>query len=331
MTNASYKLRIDNQGGFSLVEMMIAMLIGIIILGGIMTMYTNTRDAQRSSEDQIGLVSDARFALETIGYDLRHTGVFGGNNLPTTIECRNGGPCPTALPAVTGDCSAGWAVDIESSIFGGNNVVPPGYTCILNAQPNTDVLVVRYADSNPVVTTSLVNGTIYVRSNYQAGQVFAGTAQPVIPDDTGALTNNHQLYSRAYYIGDFTNTPGDGIPSLRRVDLVNGPAVQDQLILPNVENFQVQYGEDLDSNGTVDQFVNADAVTDFSKVYAARLWVLVRTDRTEKDLNTSANYTIAGQNIAIPDDDYRRLLVSSVIKMRNMVRVDELDAAGSGS
>ena len=86
MINASYKLRIDNQRGFSLVEMMVAMLIGIIILGGIMTMYTNTRDAQRSSEDQIGLVSDARFALETIGYDLRHAGVFGGTNLPTTIE-----------------------------------------------------------------------------------------------------------------------------------------------------------------------------------------------------------------------------------------------------
>lgn len=130
MINASYKLRIDNQRGFSLVEMMVAMLIGIIILGGIMTMYTNTRDAQRSSEDQIGLVSDARFALETIGYDLRHAGVFGGTNLPTTIECRTGGPCPAALPAVTGDCSAGWAVDLESPIFGGNNVVPPGYTCI---------------------------------------------------------------------------------------------------------------------------------------------------------------------------------------------------------
>lgn len=50
MTNASYKLRIDNQRGFSLVEMMIAMMIGIIILGGIMTMYTNTRDAQRHQD-----------------------------------------------------------------------------------------------------------------------------------------------------------------------------------------------------------------------------------------------------------------------------------------
>lgn len=331
MVNNTYNLRITTQRGFSLVEMMVAMLIGIIIMGGILAMYTNTRDAQRSSQDQIGLVSDARFALETMGYDLRHAGVFGGNNLPSTIECRDGGPCTGALPATVGDCVPGWAVDISTPVFAGNNVVPPGYTCIVSHQPNTDVLVVRYADSNTVATGSLVGGTMYVRSNYLAGQIFNGLAQPVIPDDVGSLTNNHQLYSRAYYISTFTNTPGDGIPSLRRVDMVSGPTVQDQLILPGVENFQIQFGEDLDADGTVDQFVNADAVTNFSKVYAARLWVLVRTERTEKDLDTSKNYTIAGQAVAIADDDYRRLLVSSVVKMRNMVRADELTAAGSGS
>ena len=73
------------QHGFSLVEMMLAMLIGIIIMGGILSVYTNTRDMQRSSEDQVNLVTDARFALETIGYDLRHAGVFGGTNLPTLV------------------------------------------------------------------------------------------------------------------------------------------------------------------------------------------------------------------------------------------------------
>ena len=318
------------QHGFSLVEMMLAMLIGIIILGGILSVYNNTRDLQRSSEDQINLVTDARFAMETIGYDLRHAGVYGGTNVPTLISCRMGDAgCPSMMPAATGDCFSQWYINIQQPIFGGESVVPPGYSCIVNHQANTDVLVMRYADSNTVDTADLVSGNAYVRSNYLAGQLFMGTAQPVIPDDNGNLTANHQLYSRAYYISNFTNTPGDGQPSLRRVDLINGPQVQDQLILPGATNLQVQYGEDLDDDGAIDNFVNADAVTDFTKVYAVRLWVLIKTEREEKGLNTARTYTIAGTNITTPNDGYRRLLISSVIKMRNMVKLDEQAAAGS--
>ena len=318
------------QSGFSLVEMLLAMVIGIIIMGGILSVHNNTRDLQRSSEDQINLVTDARFAMEPIGYDLRHAGVFGGNNVPTLVSCRMGDAgCPAMMPAATGDCHPQWYTNINEPIFGGESVPPAGYTCILNHEPNTDVLVVRYADSNPVDTASLVSGTAYVRSNYLAGQLFMGTAQPVIPDDTGTLTANHQLYSRAYYISNFTNTPGDGQPSLRRVDLINGPQVQDQLILPGATNLQVQYGEDLDGDGAIDSFVNADAVSDFTKVYAVRLWVLIKTENEEQGLNTARTYSIAGQNIAVPNDGFRRLLISSVIKMRNMVKVDEQAAAGS--
>lgn len=318
------------QHGFSLVEMMLAMLIGIIIMGGILSVYTNTRDLQRSSEDQVNLVTDARFALETIGYDLRHAGVFGGTNVPTLVSCRMGDTgCPGMMPLATGDCHAQWYLNIQQPIFGGEGVPPAGYTCILSHQANTDVLVVRYADSNPVDTASLVPGTAYVRSNYLAGQLFTGTAQPVIPDDTGSLTANHQLYSRAYYISDYTHTPGDGMSSLRRVDLINGPQVQDQLILPGATNLQVQYGEDLDDDGAIDKFVNADAVTDFTKVFAVRLWVLIKTEREEEGLNTARTYTIAGNTVSVPNDGYRRLLISSVVKMRNMVKLDEQAAAGS--
>ncbi len=321
---------IKQQSGFSLVEMMLAMLIGIIIMGGILSVYTNTRDLQRSSEDQVNLVTDARFALETIGYDLRHAGVFGGTNVPTLVECRMGDAgCTAAMPLATGDCFNEWYIDIERPVFGGEGVVPGGYTCVLNHQANTDVLVVRYADSNPVLTADLVSGTAYVRSNYLSGQLFMGTAQPVIPDDDGSMTANHRLYSRAYYISNFTNTPGDGLTSLRRVDLINGPQVQDQLILPGATNLQVQYGEDLDDDGSIDSFVNADAVTDFTKVYAVRLWVLIKTEREEKELNTARTYTVAGNSISVPNDGYRRLLISSVIKMRNMIKVDEQAAAGS--
>jgi prepilin-type N-terminal cleavage/methylation domain-containing protein len=325
MNNNDYK----QQRGFSLVEMMVAMLISLIIMGGILSLYTDIRDVQRVSEDQIQVVSNARFVIDTIAYDLRHAGVFGGTNLPTTIKCYKGDPnCPTALTTAAGDCETRWYLDITVPIFA-SEAVNPYTTCpITSHKSNTDLLVVRYADSNPVATASLVASTPYVRSNYQAGELFIGTAPPVIPDDTSALTNNHLLVSRAYYVSDFTDYAGDGIPSLRRVDLVAGPAVQDQLILPGVENLQIQFGVDTDKDRSVDQYVNADQVPDWTKVYSARVWVLVRGERVDNAVDTSATFSIAGNNVSFGNDGYRRLLMSSVINLRNMIRVDELSVGG---
>ena len=42
--------------GFSLIELMLAMLIGLIIIGGVMSLYVSTRNTQRTSEDQLQLI-----------------------------------------------------------------------------------------------------------------------------------------------------------------------------------------------------------------------------------------------------------------------------------
>lgn len=326
LNNNGYK----QQRGFSLVEMMLAMLIALIIMGGILTLYNNFREVQRISEDQLRLVSDGRFAIETIAYDLRHAGVFGGTNLATTIKCHKGDPnCATALTTAASDCQTRWYLDITVPIFASEAVNPYSTCPITSHQTNTDLLVVRYADSNPVATTSLVSGTAYVRSNYQAGELFIGTTPPEIPDDTSALTNNHLLVSRAYYVADFTDYVGDGEPSLRRVDLIAGPAIQDQIILPGVENLQIQFGVDTDGDDAVDQYVNADQVADWTKVYAARVWVLVRSRHIDNAVDTSKTFSIAGTNVSFGNDGYRRLLLSSVINLRNMIRVDELKVGGN--
>jgi type IV pilus assembly protein PilW len=332
------------QNGFSLVEMMLAMLIGMVIMGGILSIYSNTRETQRSSTDQLQLVADTRFALNTIAYDLRHAGMYGGTNLPTTIKCyKDDTHCTTALATAVNDCYAHWYIDIINPVFGSEDSIPGGYGCIGNHQPNTDVLVVHYADSNPIPTNDLASSTTYIRSNYQGGEIFVGTAIPDIPGDDetnpaatlpNQLTHNHLLYSRAYYVSNYTDTAGDGLPSLRRVDLVpgtTGPAVEDQLILSGVEDLQIQYGVDTTGDKSVDQYVNADAVTDWSKVYAAKIWVLVRAEHKEKGLNTTQTFALGGKaGVSLGgQDDYRRLLVSTVVRLRNMQRVDELSAPGS--
>ena len=102
-------MNFKRSSGFSLIELMLAMLIGLIIMGGVMQLYVTTRDTQRGSEDQLALLGDARFAIESIAYDLRHAGVWGRHNNSQLIACHSNPAslsCPggAEMPLATADC-----------------------------------------------------------------------------------------------------------------------------------------------------------------------------------------------------------------------------------
>ena len=329
--------------GFSLIEMMLSMLIGSIILAGIFTVFTNTREAQRTMDEHLTMVSDARFAIELLTYDLRHASIYGGTNLATLVQCRaDDATCTPTAPA--NDCAVGWSHDIDLPVYSPlTNAEVAAYDCPITSHlAGTDVIEIRTVDTSPVVAANLAANTTYIRSNFKSGILFVGATEPAFSGDTlDSFTQNYQLHTRAYYISNFTDTAGDGIPSLRRVGLqasAGGPVLVDQVLMPGVEDLQVQFGVDTTGDGEIDQYVTAANVSansitggnaaqakqDWSGVKAIKVWVLVRAERQEKNFNTSSaggtGYELGG--FTIPDanlnDGYRRLLLSNVVRMRNM-------------
>ncbi len=330
------RITIKQSQGFSLVELLVAMVVGLIIVGGAFSMHAISRDAQKANEAQMDMVADARFALEVIAYDLRHAGMWGGTNQDGLIRCRSsdatcvasaaGETLATALP---GDCAVGAYYNLSSPLFATDDSAGNVYltTCILAAekyQANTDILEVRYADSN---LTGLTTDAVHIRSNFVNGRVFVGATEPQLDAyDASALTNSYALRSYTYYVSAFSDSVGDGIPSLRRVALVKGPKMENQTLVSGVADLQVQFGEDLDNkedangNLTIDTYVDANAVTDWAQVYSAKIWLLMRSNAKQMGVDTTKSYSIAGK--AAKDyggkDDYRYFLVSSQIDLRNL-------------
>ena len=106
--------------GFSLVELLVAMVIGLIIVTGAFSLHVSSRKTQAVNEMQMDMVADARFALEVITYDLRHAGMWGGTNKDGLVECRStDASCVGAdKPAVVnGDCAVGWSYNLSQPIF----------------------------------------------------------------------------------------------------------------------------------------------------------------------------------------------------------------------
>ena len=335
-----------DMSGFSLIEMMLSMLIGSIILAGIFTIFANTRESQRTMDQHLTMVGDARFSIELLTYDLRHASIYGGTNMATLVQCRDEDSGCTAT-APTNDCITGWTHDLDLPVYSPlTDAEVAAYACPINGHvAGTDVIVVRSADTNSVDDVDLAANNTYIRSNYRSGMIFVGNTLPIFSGDTGdAFTKSYQLNTRAYYISSFTDTVGDGVPSLRRVELQagsSGPILVDQLLMSGVENLQIQFGVDTTGDGEIDKYVNSSSVSaqsvtdtnddnraiakqDWLGVKAVKIWTLVKAEKQEKDFNTASasgtGYELGG--FTRPDSDlndgYRRLLLSNVIRMRNM-------------
>jgi len=317
--------------GFSLVELLVAMAVGVIIIGGAFGLHSGTRKTQAVNEMQMNMVADARFAIEMIAYDLRHAGMWGGTNKDSLIDCKStdsacsstatGDTPPSSL---TGDCAVGWYYDLTRPVFAtdGSAGNPYSASCITGTgeyKANTDILEIRYADSN--VPVALLAGQPYIRSNFINGRVFIGSPAPEIPSyDSNPLTLNHELHAYAYYVSDYTDVIGDGIPSLRRVALVNGPQLQNQLLASGITDLQVQFAEDVDNDQVIDRYVDPDDVTDWSAVYAAKIWLLLRSEDKQVGVDTTKSFSMAGAPAVTygGKDDYRYFMVTSVVNLRNL-------------
>jgi len=326
--------------GFSMVELMIALLITLILLGGIAQIFLSSKKSF-TIQDSLGRQQEnGRYATDIISTDLRRAGYWGGNADVSGVI----GSEPRVTPAAS--CNTGdntWARMIERRIFGLNHTQTTdigNYACVNDGNGYTrgDILVLRFAspwvmDGDPVDTRTIEdNSRLYIRSSLsvsdKAGRMFKGSDKDDAENQMssgGSLVTERdsELIVRAYYIGPSGQTcNGEQVPSLFREVLdVNGrPSAQE--IAYGVDELQVQYGLDSDGDSSVNAYLNAgDAglttVADWSTVIAARFWLLTRAECPETGYTNSNTY-IMGDRSYTPNDAYRRQLYTSTVRLRNL-------------
>ena len=88
--------------GFSLIELMVAMLIGLIISIGIVQIFGATRATYRLDESLARAQENGRFALEFLHQDIRHAGYAGCKRDSTVAVFNNLSAVPGAGLFITG-------------------------------------------------------------------------------------------------------------------------------------------------------------------------------------------------------------------------------------
>ena len=324
--------------GFSLIELLIAMSIGLILLGGVFAIYIETQATRRTADTMAQLHSVGQLVISRLAHDISLAGFWGRTTHEPIIE---GSGTVITGASIGNECVAPvWALRLDIEIEAHNSDDTAFDATCLQGQARVapaDFLVVRGADP---VDENFANGAIasdagklFIRSNESYGIIFEGGASP---PTSGFNTSNpasyadHRINVSLYYIRDFTTNPGDGIPALRQMTLAdNGsdPAIQNSfLVASGVEDLQLQLGL-LDGVGTaagpVMRYVNpgsAEIAPGAANVVAVRIWLLLRAEREENGYTNNETYTYADRSF-MASDGFRRLLMSRTILTRNMAEI----------
>lgn len=307
--------------GFSLLELMVSLFIGLFVIGAIFTFFVSAKKANQITDRVANLQETGRYAIDIISRDARRAGYFGGN---ANLDDITG---TTGITAVSNTCNAAgntWGTMLEQHIYGIDDA-NTGYTCISNAEYlRGDVLTVRFA--SPWETAPASNNELYLLSSLFEGRVFLGTAATNTNNTniTNPIQTSHVLVSRAYFIGNSDEScRGSNIPALFWKSLDAGVPKSEQLLV-GVEHLQFEYGIDNNNDGSTNQYLSANDVTTangWNDIASIRLSVLVRDDCPDGSYTNSNTYTI-GDITYKPADNFHRLLLQTTVALRNVLNND---------
>ena len=85
----------QHQQGFSLVEIMVAMTLGLVLLGGTITLYASSKNSYRLQENIAGMQENARFAIHALRREVEMAGFPLARNImpfdPNPLATFDGG------------------------------------------------------------------------------------------------------------------------------------------------------------------------------------------------------------------------------------------------
>jgi len=153
--------------GFSLVEMMIAMTIGLMIAAGLVTIFANTSNTQQELRRTSQQIENGRYAMDVLSQDLQVTGYFGSyRNLTAPSSAPD--PCSVVLADLQGAISLPLQA-YNAAAMTATPTLPAGCNTLLpaaNLLPGSDIIVVRRSDTQIVpIGTTTTAGQVYNQAN----------------------------------------------------------------------------------------------------------------------------------------------------------------------
>lgn len=343
------------QKGVTLVELLIALLLGLLLTAGMIQVFVGNRATYEFNDGLSRIQENARFALDHMAYNARMGGYSGcladvpiHNNLTVPLtnfrfDIEDGGIYGYDATGTTSDDDEYDAEDPPGATW--NEALPADIAADVIA--GSDVLVVRSVGGSAVSLVSpftnaaqlfvdpshnFLEGEILVVSDCQKASVFqvteiSNTKENIvhsnngsfIPGNSGPNWDDEQDYGLGAELArlqTFAFYVGDG-PALFQHRLGAGAGMVQEELAQGIETMQVRYGVDNDNDGAVDELVSAALITNWTAVVSVEISLLARATEEYGTETDTADYRLGGI-VYNPNDDRRlRQVFSTSIGVRN--------------
>lgn len=269
------------QGGFSLIELMIALLLGLIVILGAITVFLSNKQSYRTNVALGQVQENARVAFDLIARDVRQAGLTGCGNLGRVGNLLNNGTAAGGTvawyadfgnairgydagatdPAVTSGSGAAQRVSTASSIMligaalTGTSIAnydASTYTFTLtggNPGIQAGDIVIACDPDHAVIAqvTSIVGGALIVNTGTTTpGNCSRGLGFPTLCTATGnpyAYVRNSQIAPMSANDWYVGINPVGGRSLYRRtlVNVAGEPTPTSQEMVRNVTDLQLSY------------------------------------------------------------------------------------------
>lgn len=330
-------MTMTKEKGFSLIELMIAMVIGLLLLGGIVSVFSSSRKSFDLTQDISVVQQGARYSIDEISRNIRIAGFQG---------CAVGGVADSVITATVTPTNNTFSTLIQGAEVTSSNWIPARHPMLnsLNPEPiiGSDVLMLQYGSPNTSnLSTAMTNaGDILRLTNNNAGlssgdlaiisdcltsELFRvssasssdalttlthtaadntiGNLEKAYAPGTSSITDTTNVMRfnfTTYYVGNSgrTNTDGDAIFSLYSYDI---NAINDPNGAPTELIEGVENMQLLygvrNSNGTISYLSSDQSNFDPTLVESVQLGLLIASAQASTENTDDTTYNLLGTEI----------------------------------
>ena len=326
-----------NQAGFTIVELMVSATLGILILGGAISMFASNKRVYTEQDEMGRLQENARFALDLMVNDVRMAGHTGcADDMGTVTNHVNGagvvGNLYNFMPIEGRDeAGATWlpslSVDQVGTMVANSDSITLRYLAHTGIQSMTPAMTPASFEIHTSAGSDIVQGDVIAISDCVGADIFVATTTAatstagcvsVLPTDACRDTIEYQAGVIA------GAAPGNATAVLSRTynaeatiwryitnryyvsnDAAGRPALFRQsgvappvALIDGVDNLEIKYGEDTaGSDRVADIYSDADAVVDWDNVVSVRFALLMRSIEEYGADLDTRTYTLLGRVI----------------------------------
>lgn len=308
MRTIMYSYSSRRQRGFSLIEIMVAMVLGIVILLAVSEVFINNSRTRGEIEKTGRQIENGAYALSLLTDELRNAGYLGEAGVQPAP-----GALPPLCPTAAADIQNALGVPVQGALGSGTNCSAP--------KTGTDYIAVRRASTCAAgsANCAAVNGDFHLQvsacSTASPGAVnlaLAATGLSYKKRDCTTVAPIYRLLSRVYYV------TADDV--LTRTELSGSSYSVTSPMVDGIEMIQFEYGLDTSGDGQVDAFLASPTDPQWPDVVAVRVWLVARNLQATNGYTDNNTYQLGSSAYTVPTamKGFKRQVYSTTVNLPNV-------------